>query len=259
MTTEKAREIFRVECDKRSIGAYDTFIVDEIDYFISFAIRQFYERRLSGFTKDGASFEEWQKRIEDLRPVYRREELVRLWSGESRGCSSARYRLPDSSKFWHLLSEECVFEKNDPEEGNRFIHTDVYESTTENITARINNSLGDHIYYGGKVRPLRLFVFEDKNDYNSPDKRDMIAELYYIDRESKLDPKSIKYEIEYVSAPLPFGVEDPGYSEAFAHKPIHQIPEYAWDDVISIAVSHALENIGSPRVGTYAQEQQLIQ
>lgn len=258
MTTERAREYFRMECDKRSIGAYDTFIIDEIDYHISFAIRQFYERRLSGFTKDGTSFEEWQKRTEDLRPVLVRYSYPMTKDLDKRGCKYAHVTLPQGDDLWHIMSEEVRFDKTGKHDSSQSsIYCDVYESTTENITARINNSLGDHIYYKGKIRPLRLFTFKDGS--NEDGSRSMVAEIYYIDEEDVLSNK-VFYTIEYIKTPSAFGVESPDYNnEEDGTKKIFQVPEYAWDDVISIAVSHALENIGSPRVGTYTQEQQLIQ
>lgn len=262
MTTNLAREYFRIECDKRSVGAYDTFILSEIDHHISFAIRQFYERRLSGFTKDRTSFEEWQKRSEDLRPVYGIFTASNIVVGNKRGCKYAKILLPGEDELWHVLSEECKFTKRPPSKGAiTDIYCDVYECTSENITSRINNSLGDHIYYANKIRPLRVFTFEDdmlSMNQLGPNKRIMSSELYYIDRDDVLLPLS-SYKVEYIKKPGGFGTTIPGYTEANANENIYQVPDYAWDDVISIAVSHALENNGSPRVGTYSQEQQLIQ
>lgn len=267
MTTNKAREIFRIECDSRSVGAYDTFIVGEIDHFISFAIRQFYERRLSGFTKDGTSFEEWQKRTEDLRPVYGKYTRNNPGISNKRGCRYSSINLPDEDELWHILSEECVFSLSDT--GGEQISSDVYECTTDNLTSRINNSLGDHIYYAGKVRPLRLFTFEDSiadpgkfgsivEDSPGGPKRTMVSNLYFKDPEAKLE-SLVSYTIEYIKPPGKFGTTDPLYSESLKDERIYHVPAYAWDEVISIAVAHALENIGSPRMNTYSHEQQLIQ
>lgn len=257
MTTRLAREMFRIECDKRSVGAYDTFITEEIDYFLSFAIRQFYERRISGFTKDRLSFEQGQKRTQDLMAVYAIRTIPLPQVVNKRGCKHSKIKISDSDDFWHVLSEECTFSKtNDPGD---IIHTDVYECTTDNLTSRINNSLGDHIYHAGKIRPLRLFTFEDETELEKQslggNKRAMFSELYYIDNSDSID-KFLLYTIEYIKKPGAFGTQIPGYTEANQDDEIYQV--YSWDDVMSIAVLHALENASSPRVGSYAQEQQII-
>lgn len=257
MTTKLAREIFRVECDKRSVGAYDTFIVSEIDYFLSFAIRQFYERRLSGFTKDRTSFEEWQKRSQDLRYVYsvfREDNPLNLVFRPRRGCMHLSIELPGEEDLWHVLSEECVFRNSST--GLNF-STDVYECTTDNLTSRINNSLGDHIFHANKLRPLRLFTFRASGA--DEEATSMFSDLYYIDTDNSVDDVMLSYTVEYIKKPESFGTQKQDYDESVdADKKITPVPDYAWDDVISIAVLHALENSGSPRVNTYSQEQQII-
>lgn len=253
MTTNLAREAFRIVCDKRSIGAYDTFLTSEIDYFFSFAIRQFYERRLSGFTKDRTSFEEWQKRSEDLRPVYGLFTKTNPAIDTKKGCKHASIDLPPEDTLWHVLSEECTFIKRT---SGQEVVSDVYECTTDTLNARISNSLGDHVYHANRVRPLRLFTFKD---IPGSTERTMVSELYFIDANDALS--SIKsYSVEYIKQPGAFGTMITGWNEATdAGEQIFQVPAYAWDEIVSIAASAALENSSSPRVNTYSMEQQLIQ
>lgn len=295
MTTKSVRDRFQIEMNAKSDGSYLTFVNEEIDEFISFGIRQFYARRLSGFTPDRTSFEQWQKRSDDLKCVYTQHNCELFATGTKNGSKWKSFIIP--SDYQHMLSEDASvvsITNNVPTEIGLF---DVYECTTDNFTARLNDSLGPHIYDKKKVRPLRLYQFTRPIDpiygpaylaidsdgsnlnlldvdstssaylnvTNEDDKPFMYSTLYYKSPEN-IDVN--KYTIEYIRIPNMFGMYSEEYAASVAGlvgyefdetRNITQVPDYAWDEVLSIAIKHALENSSSYRIQTYQQEKLEIQ
>lgn len=273
MTTKDVRERSRIELNAKSDGAYDIFVNEELDEFVSFGIRQFYARRLNGFTSDRTSFEQGQKRSDDLRCIYTKEEISSFENGIKNGISWSSFKIPDN--YQHMLSEDVKVISTtgiSPVIITEIGVFDVVECTTENLTARLNDSLGSHILYMDRLRPLRLYTFEqamipDPNedpidpDILIPDptkKMDMYSVVYY---KAPIGISIDKYIIEYIRKPNEFGIYSDGYDESSFNEDdeINQVPDYAWDEVLSIALKHALENTSSYRVQTYSQESALVQ
>jgi len=273
MTTKEVRNNFRIDLDKMSAGAYDTFLNEEIDYFASFAIRQFYARRMAGTTSDRTSFEQWQKRADDLKYVYAKAEISKTDSGMKNNSKWESFKIPDD--YQHMLSEDVSVISTtgtSPEVIKEIGTFDVLECTTDNITERLNNTMSVHILYMNTMRPLRLYTFSpatipdpeiiptdpDITITDPTGKTDMFSVVYYIAPD---DISIDKYTIEYIKKPNGFGMYSDGYnSETFSDTAkINQVPDYAWDEVLSIAIKHALENTSSNRIQTYAAEKVEIQ
>jgi hypothetical protein len=262
MTTKDVRNTFDIELNSKSDGAYDTFVNEEKDAFISFGIRQFYARRLSGLTSDRTSFEQWQKRSDDLRCVYTKAEITPSNPGARNGNKYSEYNIPDN--YMHMLSEDIAIVETTKDENNANVETiigsyDIMECTTDNLTSRLNNNLGDHIYDKGKIRPLRLYEFSLSDDGGVPMPK-MKSVLYYK------SPSNIsigKYSIEYIRKPNGFGLYSNEYSDIDnpfnEDKELAQVPDHAWDEVLSIAIKHAMENSSSYRIQTYNAERAEIQ
>ena len=265
MTTKDVRNRCRIELNAKSDGAYDLFVNEELDEFISFGIRQFYARRLSGFTSDRTSFEQWQKRSDDLRCVYAKSEIsMDSVPATKNGVKIVHYTIPDD--YLHMLSEDIEIIRNTEtytSQGAIQITSapigtfDVFECTTDNLTARMNDSLGEHIFSKNRMRPLRLYMFLDDTSF-TPAKRVMKSALHY---KAPSEISLGKYTIEYIKSPELFGIYSkayklPGYSD---DTEINQVPDHAWDEVLSIAIKHALENSSSYRLQTYNAERAEIQ
>lgn len=291
MTTKDVRNKFDIELNSKSDGAYDIFVTEEKDEFISFGIRQFYARRLSGLTSDRTSFEQWQKRSDDLRCVYTKHEASVSQSGTRNDAKWYAYDIP--SDYWHMLSEDVDVLESSVVNNVTLSATigtfDVFECTTDNFTSRLNDSLGEHIYYKNKLRPLRLYNFNRPSDdllgstflQVSPETTNDIEilevelgiDLDMTTEEKSINMKSIlyfkapsnislgKYTIEYIRKPNEFGIYSNEYKNGIFvdTNDIMQVPDYAWDEVLSIAVKHALENTSSYRLQTYNSERLEIQ
>lgn len=292
MTTKDVRNMFDIELNAKSDGAYDTFVNEEKDAYISFGIRQFYARRLSGLTSDRTSFEQWQKRSDDLRCVYTKDTISAITTGVKNGNKYSEYNIPDN--YWHMLSEDVDVIETTRNQNNEEVLTtlgsyDIMECTTDNLTSRLNNTLGDHIYDKKRIRPLRLYTFSmtDSNWYDQTmldlDAADINGtNIFTIDGENILSltndspmprmrsvlyyksPSNISlgsYTIEYIRKPNNFGVYSNEYRDGVLDEDLElaQIPDYAWDEVLSIAIKHALENSSSYRIQTYNSERAEIQ
>lgn len=298
MTTKDVRKKFDIELNVSSDGSYDTFVNEEKDEFISFGIRQFYARRLSGLTSDRTSFEQWQKRSDDLRCVYTKKALLPVNTGVKNGNKYNEYDIPGD--YWHMLSEDAnVMKASKDNQGNTIYSIisicDVTECTTDNLTSRLNNTLGDHIYSKNKIRPLRLYEFNvpgsqwydptlmdvdaldpnnetfilgysttinDGSDFISVTLETPLPKMRSILYYKSPDDISIgAYEIEYIRRPNGFGLYSDEYKNGVFDEniTIAQVPDYAWDEVLSIAIKHALENSSSYRIQTYNAERAEIQ
>ena len=245
----------RIELNIMSDGAYDSFVNEELDQFVSFAIRQFYARRLSGFTPDRTSFEEGQKRSDDMKYVYAYEDIAPSYTGTRNGSKFTSFKLP--SNYWHMMSEDAEITSQTafPDDEDYARQFDVYECTTDNLTERLRNSLSSHIYDKGTIRPLRLY---NSKESPSGDTTFSLATLYY---KGPSDMYISKYSIEYIKKPQGFGLYSPGYSKASFNedKEINQVPDHAWDEVMAITTRHALENTSSYRNQSYQAETALVQ
>lgn len=278
MTTTELRTGFKISLDARDEGSYDLFVQQEIDFFISQAIRQFYARRLSGLTSDGTSFEQWQKRSDDMSVLYREKTFDNIQTAIEKfkqgqpdntadisieaGLIKASFRMPDD--YWHMMNEDCIFESvkyfSDASDRRRVF--DVYECTTDNITKRMRSRLSPHHYRAGEIMPLRVIVGEAvmKPAVVGVDASPVVSSLYY-----KEEPgiSFEKYRVGYLCKPDGFGRYSSDYktlgSQFDANAKIKQVPDHAWDEILSLAVGYALENVESARTRTYPSQQQVIQ
>ena len=75
MTIDQMHIDFKLEYDKTSNLENPAFEPEEIDLWINKAIRKFVKTRYSGINVKRESFEQTQKRIDDLRSLIKQETL----------------------------------------------------------------------------------------------------------------------------------------------------------------------------------------
>lgn len=276
MTTAELRTGFKISLDARDEGSYDLFIQQEIDFFISQAIRQFYARRLSGLTSDRTSFEQWQKRSDDMSVLYREktfDNIQTVIEKKKQGqvdnnvdvnieAGLIKISFPMPIDYWHMMNEDCIFESDkyfqDASDRRRVF--DVYECTTDNLTKRLRSRLSPHHFRAGEIMPLRVITGEEILSPSVFKVNPTVSTLYY-----KEEPgiSFEKYRVGYLKKPDGFGqysslykIQGPQFDAAAE---IKQVPDHAWDEVLSLAVGYALENVESARTRTYTSQQQMIQ
>ena len=83
MSISQFHSAFKLELDKTDSLNYVSFLPEEIDYWLTRAVNVFVKTRYSGVNPKGESFEQSQKRIDDLRTLVRFMRRLALLSSSS--------------------------------------------------------------------------------------------------------------------------------------------------------------------------------
>ena len=142
---------------------------DDSMYWLNQAVSKFVKLRFNGDLIHKTSFEQTEKRREDLINLYKEREYGKddfLISNSNPDYDSYQVNYP--SDFLYILNEDVVISNLSNE---HLMNTHVFECTRDSYMHRINNSLTDFHYNRHKARPLRIWtnnsclLLTDKN-YN---------------------------------------------------------------------------------------------
>ena len=194
---------------------------DIIFYWINRAVDKFIKTRYSGINFKEESFEQTQKRINDLRTLVT-EVTIATSSGASIKPNSYQATLPVN--YFLTISEEAdiQFTKNSV---LTTVRQGVKQITSDRYREEIDNPLGEHILHYYKAKPLRLYqgsivlLISDGN-YTVPN-----------------------YYLRYIKNPATVSLLVACDLAAESHY-----------EIIKMAVGLFLENIMSPRYSTYSNE-----
>jgi hypothetical protein len=194
----------------------------EIFYWLNKSVDTFVKTRWGGNNAKGESFEQTQKRIDDLRT------LVKDWSANTTivGATKPNTHLATlPSDYLYSLGEEVIISRT---VNNVTVNTrgGITETTVDKYNDDVINPFGEHILHNNWARPLRLFkgnTIELISDgaYTVP--------VYYI---------------RYIAKPTVIALPSTSCD----------LPEQAHYEVVKIATKMYLERIGSPRQQTYNNE-----
>ena len=228
MTISQMHTAFRLELDKVNSLQYPDFTSTEIDYWLNRSIREFVKTRYSGLNPKREGFEQTQKRIDDLRTLVREVAVPCTNVGTIKpngfiltdGFDNVLF---STDAYWLSLGEEV--EVMLP--GSIRIRTGVTPITTDEYAQEIDNPYSSYIVHYDQVKPLRLF-------YNNT--IEFISDGTY---------SVITAYVRYIKAPTTVV-----YSTAIDCT----LPEHTHDEIVSLSVRLALENIEQPRYQSYTQE-----
>lgn len=207
------------------------------EYFLNVGLEKFWKTRYSENNFKRESFEQTQKRIDDLRT------LVTEYTFENAEIATVNDKLytvilPDN--YLLLLGDtagiapadgidnEC-WEKD--KEGNYLIHyTDTIEGTIETIDRIRENSLSEYRLRYTKARPIKLIA------------RDLIK--LYTDGKYKVSV----YKISYLRKPNKIDIHTNPFDEYV------DMPEHTHIEIVKLAAQLYLENQGNPRYNSYSNE-----
>ncbi|MFA5037246.1 MAG: hypothetical protein WC479_08735 [Candidatus Izemoplasmatales bacterium] len=227
MTISEMHDAFKLELDKIESLQYPSFTTNEIDYWLNRAIREFVKTRYSGINPKREGFEQSQKRIDDLRTLVR-EVTVPCTIADA--IKPNGYVLTDgfgnaqfsTAAYWLSLGEEVSITPT----GSTAIRQGVTEITYDEYTYELDNPYSTYRLHYGKAKPLRLF-------YNNT--IEFISDgTYTVDNAY----------IRYIKSPV-----EVVYSTIDC-----DLPENTHDEIVSLSVRLALENIEQPRHQSYSQE-----
>lgn len=207
---------------------------DLILQYINDAINRFVTTRFTGMNYKLKSFEQDQKRIDDLRTLVKSQFYT---FDKYDDPSIDGISLPGDYMF--LLGEQASITSDDKcwpiVNGKPIVKTtDVLEATIENIDKQRANHLSEHLLHANTARPLRLikgnsvYLYTDGN--------------YTI----------VRYNIDYLRKPSKVTLESP-MSE------YTDLTDTVMHEVINIAVTMYLADKGDQRYNVAQNEVQLME
>lgn len=240
MTKSEMHTAFKIELDKVESLQYPAFVTAEIDYFFDRAQEQFIKSRYSGNNPTGSSFEQTQKRIDDLRYLVVEDTLSAVFDDD---IVSPPYTGPKVSEkancyivdltdvaatdpYMFLVGEECTIRYYD-RLTSAYVNViqPITECSSNTYSAKVYDPLSSHRLHYNTANPLRLI----KSDYV-----ELITDGTY---------SVINYIIRYIKEPTSFAdlltTESPDF------------PNHVHPELVKLAVNNAIENIESPRIQSY--------
>jgi len=228
MTILEMHTAFRLELDKVNSLQYPDFTSIEIDYWLNRSIREFVKTRYSGLNAHRSAFEQTQKRIDDLRTLVREVNIPCTSVGSTKpngyvltnGFSNTAFA---SAPYWLSLGEEVSLVLPD----TSTVTAGVTEITADEYRAELDNPYSTYILHYDQAKPLRLF-------YNNT--IEFITDGTYSVSSA---------DIRYIKSPA---------TVSFSGVVSCDLAEHTHDEIVSIAVRLALENVEQPRHESYSQE-----
>lgn len=223
MTINQAHNYIKLEVDKTSSLELPAFEPEEIDYFLDDSILTFIKTRYSGNNSKQESFEETQKRIDDLRTLVVEVTLTTPATAGSYGANSVEFDLPATYLF--SLGEAASITVSGVTS-----RTPVTPTSQDAVDMDLINPFSMHNLRLGEARPLRLFV--DDQIVLIGDGNYTINSVYlsYISLPEKMADVADR-DVEYGS-----------------------LSDQAMAEVVKITANKMLENIGDQRYQSHSIE-----
>ena len=216
---------------EREIGLLDNSVdkpsTDDSLFWLNQAVAKFYKQRFNGDFVHDTSYEQTEKRREDLINLYKsiqysKDDMIIDQSQPS--YDSFKVIYPKDFQF--ALNEDVIIsDKN----GEHKMNTCMFECTSDSFMYRVNNSLTDFHYRFHRARPLRVRLKDGC--------------LLLTDKQYDVDT----YVLGYLRKPKEITLDNP-FDEYDDFQDII-IPE-----IIKIAAQMYLENKGNERYKTITQE-----
>ena len=210
----------KLRLDKSAALELPAYEPEEIDLWLNNAIETYVKTRYSGTNPKNQSFEETQKRIDDLRTLVESVTVSSVSGTASDYPNGYRWDLP-ASGYWFTLSEEANIVV-----GSTETRVGVTECTIDEYRQKVDDPYSEHKLHYNTAKPLRIF------NNNSVE---LISDgNYTVD----------DYHLTYLKAPE---VGDISGTDC-------DLPEHTHNEVVKVAVNMMLENIEQPRYRTHSVE-----
>lgn len=210
---------------EREVNIFDSPEIVESDvifYWLNEAVRRLVNTKYSGVNPKGESFEQTQKRIDDLRTLIRESRLIPTLGivGINKPNS---YIAVLPSDYLYAVGEEVEIQCDDLDGLKTIIKRQgITESTSDTYQRQVSDPYSPHVLHYENAKPLRLF-------YDS-----------YTELITDGDYSINYYHLRYIKAPLKIYLDGPDC----------ELPVHMHAEVINKAVNLYLENIGDPRYQT---------
>jgi len=237
MDIETMHIAVKLELDKSSALELPAFEPEEIDLWLNNAIRKFVKTRYSGMNSKGQSFEQSQKRTDDLRTLYKQVTILPESYDSSHMANSYIFKLPveDSGEggedYWLTIMEQVSHSAISGLSG-------ITECTLDEYPQKVADPFSEHHLHYGDAKPLRIYGVT-----NGSDEVWLASDGNYTINE---------YHLAYLRKPATVDNIPAGTTDC-------DLPEHTHDEIVKLAVSMMLENIEQPRYQTYQNELNTIE
>lgn len=216
--------------DKSEALSLPAFQTEEIDFWLNDAVDRFVKTRYSGNNPFGTSFEQSQKRVDDLRTLIVETRIVPILATDvfdkpySFIVTTALFPID----YLLFLNDEVTISFNHSILGTVTpLRTGVTECTSDSYFTRVSDPYSEHVLHLDYARPLRLF--SEKGIELITDSNYTIS-YYYMRYIRKPDVISLTGAVNC------------------------DLPEYTHREIVEMTVNKLLENIESPRYQTHTVE-----
>jgi len=203
-------------------------VTSDIEYWLNAAVDKFIKTRAFGNNFRRESFEQTQKRTDDLRTlVVTTTYPFELHSGE--------YEAELPSDYMYTVGEAAYISSDDdcwPKVGGvpQKKRTDILEATVETIDRQRQSVFSEYQLHNNTARPLRLY--KGNSIYLYTDGK------YYID----------VYELTYLKQPVEIDLTRLPFNE------YSEFPAATHQEIVKLAAQLYIENKSNPRYTTYSSE-----
>ena len=247
MTISQMHQAFRFGMDKMDNLNYPNFLPEEIDLLLNQAQERFVKQRYGITNTKRTSFEETQKRTEDLKELIRQVVLIPTANSGTVGVgtnittNSVFVTLPTDE--WFIIQERVI------------IHSD--KCNTETISIYVPGYVNDNgqafpetiATVTGKyaeVRPIQHLEFDKivTDAFKGPDYDKVLRLMYdgYVELVPSINSTVTRYIMRYIKKPQSVSLTTPTNCE---------LAEYTHQEVVDCAIVIALEGIEAKRNQTF--------
>lgn len=230
------QEAFETELNLVNDGENKPLSIDT-EYFLNSALDIFYKGRYSGMNIKRESFEQTQKRIDDLRTLVTKLSYNQASINQ---ISTSLYSVELPDNYILLLGDTAGIAPADgivddcwdvDEDGNYIVkYSDTIEGTIDTIDRIKENSLSEYHLHYTKAKPIRM----------------MQGNEIQLHTDGKY--KVSIYDISYLRKPIRIDI----HTEPFAE--YTDMPEHTHLEIVKIAARLYIENKANVRYQTYSNE-----
>jgi hypothetical protein len=221
--------------DKSEALSLPAFQEEEIDFWLNDAVDRFVKTRYSGNNPFGTSFEQSQKRVDDLRTLVTEARKVPALATDvfdkphSYIVTTATFPID----YLLFLNDEVDITFNHSILGTpTTIRTGVTECTSDSYFTKVSDPYGEHVLHLDTARPLRLFSSKGVELITDGNNNVYYYTIPY-------------YYMRYIRKPAV--ISKTGAVNC-------DLPEYTHREIVEMTINKLLENIESPRYQTHTVE-----
>lgn len=230
MTIENMHIAVKMGLDKTEGLSYPAFETEELDFWLNEAIDRYVKTRYSGLNVKGESFEQSQKRIDDLRTLVTETRLVPTTPGGTSDKPNL-YLIPvanfPANYMLFLNDEVSITFLNEVTGVSTTTRTSTTPCTSDTYSHMVNDPYSEHRLHLGTAKPLRMFTA--KGVELIPDGTYTIP-YYYM---------------KYLRTPA---------TVVYATGTDCDLPEHTHREIVLLTVKILIENIESQRYNTHTVE-----